>query len=262
MNISRRAVMFVGLGLLASESVVLLTRVLAPSTEGQPSVPGTPAVPLPQLAQARLLVALRAKIPIKPVAINGDPYMIWHARQPPRTPAGTVCAVRFERDQVHYYLSTFATTVAATTAGFAVTHFGACGTCSTLQDLAVYLQKPDLTAPVRKCGIRVNASTSLTCLKDLGFTTACAQTWLYDLQNTRCQCFSICIWSWIQGEAPTRKDGRLNPCLQCDEDRSGPVFKAIAGRTRRNSGIRSSIPRPNDEIAPVVHDYVPELTPK
>lgn len=36
---------------------------------------------------------------------------------------------------------------------------------------------------------------------------------------------------WIEGEAPTRKDGRLNACLQCDEDRSGPVFKATAGRT-------------------------------
>jgi hypothetical protein len=262
MKISRRAVMFVALGLLASGSVVLLTRVLTTSSEGRPSAQGTPAAPLPQLAQGRLLVALRSKIPIKPVAIKGDPYLIWHAKEPPRTPAGTVCGVRFERDQVHYYLSTFATTVAARTAGFAVTHFGACGTCSTLQDLAVYLEKPDLTAPVRKCGIRVNASASLTCLKELGFSTACAQTWLYDLQNTRCQCLSICIWSWIQGEAPTQRDGRLNPCLQCDEDRSGPLFKATAGRTRRNSGIRSSIPRPNDEIAPVVHDYVPDLAPR
>ena len=37
----------------------------------------------------------------------------------------------------------------------------------------------------------------------------------------------------------------------------GPVFKATAGRTRRNSGIRSSIPRPDEEVAHVVHDYVP-----
>jgi hypothetical protein len=62
--------MFVAISLLAAESVVLLTRVLAPSTEGQPSVPGTPAAPPPQLAQARFLAALRSKIPIKPVAIK------------------------------------------------------------------------------------------------------------------------------------------------------------------------------------------------
>jgi len=262
MKIPRRAVAFVALSLLASEWLVPLTRVLAAPTEGQAPVSGTPAVPLLQSAQARLLAALRSKTPLEPIAITEDPYMIWGARQPPAAPAGTVCGVRFEPDQVHYRLSTFATSVAARTAGFAVTHFGGCGTCSTLQDLAVYLEKPDLTAPVRRCGIRSDASASLTCLEDLGFSTACAQTWLYDVQNTRRQCLSVCIWSWIKGEAPTGKDGRLNACLQCDEDRSGPIFKATAGRTRRNSGIHSSIPRPNDEIAPIVHDYVPDLAPR
>ena len=176
-----------------------------------------------------------------------------------RAPAGTRCGVRFERDQVHYRLSTFDNPAAALTAGYPVTHFGACGTCSTLQDLAVYLERPDLTAPVRRCGISWDASADLTCLEDLGFSAACAQTWLYNVANTRRHCFSVCIVSWIKGEGPTQKDGRLNDCLRCDEDRSGPVFKATAGRTRRNSGIQSSIPRPNEEIAPVVHDYVPDL---
>ena len=261
MKIFRRAVTFVAVSLLVSHSVLPLTR-LCVATEPEPPVPGPPAVQLPQMDRARLLAALRAKIPIEPIALQSDPYMTWRAKQSPGAAAGTVCGVRFEPDQVHYRLSTFANTVAARTAGFAITHFGACGTCSTLQDLAVYLEKPDLTAPVRRCGIRWSASASLTCLKDLGFSTACAQTWLYDLQNTRRQCFSVCVWSWIKGEAPTREDGRLNSCLQCDEDRSGPVFKVTAGRTRRNSGIHSSIPRPNDEIAPVVHDYVPDVTPR
>jgi hypothetical protein len=208
--------------------------------------------------EAHLLAALRSKIPVEPVALKGDPYLAWQAGNPPAAPAG-VCGVRFERDQIRYRLSTFADTDAARTAGFAVTHLGACGTCSTLKDLAVYLEKPDLTAPVRKCAIKWSASASLKCLQQLGFSTACAQTWLYDAQNTRRQCLSVCLWSWIEGEAPTRRDGRLNACLQCDEDRSGPVFKAVAGRTRRNSGIHSSIPRPNEEIAPLVHDYVPDV---
>jgi hypothetical protein len=232
----RRAVTLVALSLLASQAVVA--------------------------DQASLLAALRSKIPLEPVPLQGDPYVKWGAGQPPGTPAETVCGVHFEPDQVHYRLATFASTVAARSAGFAVTHFGACGTCSTLQDLAVYLEKPDLTAPVRKCGLRWGASAGLSCLKKLGFSTACAQTWLYDAQNTRRQCFSVCVWSWIKDEAPTRKDGRLNACLQCDEDRSGPVFKLTAGRTRRNSGIHSSIPRPDDETAPVVHDYVPDLAPR
>jgi hypothetical protein len=252
MKTARRGATFVALGWLLAHAV----------TAEQAPLPETPPLQPSRLADTRLLAALRTKVPIEPVQLNGDPYVIWHATAPPSTPTGTVCGVRFEKDQVHYRLATFATPVAARTAGYAITHYGTCGTCSTLQDLAVYLEKPDLTAPVRRCGVRWDASGRLTCLETLGFSHACAQTWLYDLQNTRRQCLSVCLWSWIAGEAPTGRNGRLNACLQCDEDRSGPVFKATAGRTRRNSGIHSSIPRPDDEIAPVVHDYIPDIAPR
>jgi len=46
---------------------------------------------------------------------------------------------------------------------------------------------------------------------------------------------------------------RLNPCLQCDECRSGPIFQKIAGRTRRASGIISAIERPG--VVEIVHNY-------
>jgi hypothetical protein len=244
------------------QSVVAVTPMLGTAAAEQPPFAALPTMQPSQPPQARLLAALRFKIPIEPPMLEGDPYKTWEVKESRSTPAGTVCGVQFEPDQVHYRLSTFANTMAARTAGFAVTHFGACGTCSTLQDLAVYLEKPDLTSPVRKCAMKWHASASLRCLEDLGFSLACAKTWLYDAQNTRRQCLGVCTWSWIEGEAPTRKDGRLNACLQCDEDRSGPVFKAVAGRTRRNSGIHSSLPRSTDEIAPVVHDYVPGLPPR
>jgi hypothetical protein len=216
-----------------------------------------PTAQAPQANPEAFLAALRSKVPIDPITIQANPYLTAPADSPAQPPRDVVCGVRFEPDQVHYRLSRFPSAAAAHTAGFAVTHFGACGTCSTLRDLAVYLEKRDLTAPVRKCGIKWDASARLACLKDLGFSTPCAQTWLYDVENTRHYCLSVCLKSWIEEEPPTGADGRLNACLQCDEDRSGPVFKATSGRTRRNSGIRSSIPRPNDEIAPVVHDYVP-----
>jgi hypothetical protein len=262
MTVSRRAVALFARSLLAAAALVPLAQALAASSAAQSPDSASSGVQPSPLAEARLLAALRSKIPVDTIAVEGDPYVTWHGKDPPRPAAGTVCGVRFEPDRVHYRLATFPNTAEARTAGFAVTHFGACGTCSTLQDLAVYLEKPDLTAPVRRCGIKGHASARLKCLEDLGFSTACAQTWLYDVQNTRHQCLSVCVWSWIRGEPPTREDGRLNACLQCDEDRSGPVFKAIAGRTRRNSGIHSSIPRPNDQIAPVVHDYIPDLEPQ
>ena len=250
------------MSVLAAESLSPRIGVLARDPDVQPAVPSPSKVGTANPTSAHLIAALRSKIPIEPISMGKDPYIIWRKREPSRSLTGAVCGVRFEPDRVHYRLSTFANTMAARDAGFAVTHFSACGTCSTLQDLAVYLEKPDLTAPVRKCGIEWDTSARLKCLQDLGFSRACAQTWLYDLQNTRRECLGVCVLSWIRGEAPTLREGRLNACLQCDEDRSGPVFKATAGRTRRNSGIRSSIPRPEEEIAPVVHDYVPDLAPK
>jgi hypothetical protein len=55
-------------------------------------------------------------------------------------------------------------------------------------------------------------------------------------------------FQWQNGEF------RLNPCLQCDECRSGPIFQKISGRTRRNSGIETDIKRP--DVAPeIFHNY-------
>jgi hypothetical protein len=56
-------------------------------------------------------------------------------------------------------------------------------------------------------------------------------------------------------EAPHHMmDGSLNACIQCDEDNSGPVFKSVAGRTRRNSGLPSGLCRPCNSVYPVVHN--------
>lgn len=61
--------------------------------------------------------------------------------------------------------------------------------------------------------------------------------------------------SWATGEPNVDEDGNLNECLQCDEDKSGPVFKYYSGRTRRNSGIRSEIDRPSDSIYNMTQCY-------
>jgi hypothetical protein len=207
------------------------------------------------------LAVLRSKVPLNPIPLPGDPYLAWRGREPPAPPPGSVCGIAFEADGVRYRLEPFGSAEAARAAGFAVTHAGTCGTCSTLQDLAVYLERPDLTAPVRSCGMRLNQSDLLACLEALGFSAPCAATWGFNVQNTKYACFITCAVSWVEGEPSVKPDGRLNDCLQCDEDRSGPVFKATAGRTRRNSGIRSSIARPADQVAPVVHDYLPPAPP-
>jgi hypothetical protein len=215
--------------------------------------------PAPAGGQAALVAALRAKVALDPVDVAGDPYETWRRRAPPRAPEGTVCGVRFEPDGIRYRLATFASAAVAREAGWSVTHLGACGTCSTMQDLAVYLERPDLTAPVRRCGVlHPTEAGGIACLERLGFSPACARTWFFDVGNTRRECLGVCVLSWLEREPATAgPERRLNACLRCDEERSGPVFKAVAGRTRRDSGIPSSIARPDADVAHVVHDYVP-----
>jgi len=216
------------------------------------SAPAPP--PAAAAVDPKLLAALRAAVPLNAIDVGQDPYSTWAGRTPPRAPPDTVCGVRFDADRIHYRLETFGSSVESDRAGFHVTHTGGCGACSTLQDLAVYMERPDLTAPVRRCGMQPG---TIECIEALGFSHACAQIWNFNVQNTKRECFGVCMRSWMSGESSTKPDGALNECLQCDEDRSGPVFKTVAGRTRRNSGIRSSIPRPDEQVAHVVHDYVP-----
>ncbi|MCL4223161.1 MAG: hypothetical protein KJZ91_01655 [Myxococcales bacterium] len=198
------------------------------------------------------LAALRALVLLEPPApLTEDPY----AAPPPPPPDGAYCAVVREAAN-GYRLQTFAARADAEEAGATPTHAGACGLCSTLEDLAVYIETPDLTEPVRACGLMYPsgpAADHLQCLRDLGFTEPCAQIWYYNTVNTRAACFAPCL---LALEAPYHlPDGSLNECLQCDEDQSGPVFKAVAGRTRRNTGVPSAMCRPCAEVDRLLHRY-------
>ena len=204
-------------------------------------------------AQLNRLAAMVLQNP--PPLLEASPYDSGAIPEPPA--AGQVCAVTIS-DSVpgEYRLDTFAGDAAATAAGAVVTHSGSCGQCSSLADLAVYMKIPDLTGPVRQCGVQGmtgGETVNMDCLKALGFTDPCAQIWYYNTVNTRTLCLSVCA-SLLS--APYHlPSGEINDCLQCDEDNSGPIFKAIAGRTRRNSGLPSGICRPCESVFPVSHLY-------
>lgn len=217
-----------------------------------------------------------------------------------------------------------------------LTHTGPCGVCSLLDDLNVYLDKTDLTTPVRRCALRFIGPLTLKCLRDLGFSKHCARIWFWNTQNTRKTgfrggCLGTCMARiWTSNNQPTGtynpcepteeikkrnqptdsataamtseptleaasssgtcisekgdidakskneqsyrcgntingrpacsdvqwQNGpyRINPCLQCDECRSGPIFQKLAGRTRRYSGIESAIGRPG--VPDLAHEYI------
>jgi hypothetical protein len=200
--------------------------------------------------------------PASPAAsLTADPYA---GPAPVEDPPETVCAVvpqaSADAGPRPYSLSTFASSDEARAAGGLVTHFGHCGVCSTLANLAVYIRDNDLTAPVRACGFKAvdfdggtAFDSDVACLQALGFDLPCAQAWAWDTRHTRATCLDVCSASLA--DHYNLPDGTLNPCIQCDEDQSGPVFKAVAGRTRRNSGIPNAICRPCSEVRPLVHTY-------
>ena len=179
-----------------------------------------------------------------------DPYA---SPAPPEPGPDAVCAVVAE-DTRSYRLRDFDSADAAIAAGAMPTHTGTCGLCSTLADLAVYMRHPDLTEPVRACGLESgDQAEHLACLEALGFTRPCAQIWYFNTLHTRDLCLLPCLAAL---EAPYHlPDGELNECLVCDEVESGPWFKPIAGRTRRNTGIANPMCRPCREVRPLLHVY-------
>lgn len=134
--------------------------------------------------------------------------------------------------------------------------FLACGACSSMQDLAVYIETPNLQSAGQICGVDAlsNVTEALECYMNVGFSRSCAAAWLYDTTNTRIHCLNVCFQ--YLGKPPNKDEPNcpLNDCIMCDEVYSGPIFKKIAGRTRRDSGLVSFIIRNCSEI---VYDVAP-----
>lgn len=188
--------------------------------------------------------------------VTVDPYTL---PVPPDDPPETVCAVLGSASTGKpraYALVTYESEAQARAAGAKPTHFGRCGVCSTLVNLAVYMRYNDLTGPVRQCtlnGIGKEASVTIGCLQGLGFDLPCAQIWAYNANNTQKHCMQTCVAEL--NDPYHLPDGALNECMRCDEEHSGAVFKAVAGRTRRNSGLANAMCRPCSEVRPLEHAY-------
>ena len=222
------------------------------STQCQPSCTcgGKDFTP-PTYSDADAAALLTWQLANAPTQVTDDPYAHPEAHVPDH---GKVCAfVHAPAGGKTYALQTFDSAEAAKAAGAIMTHNDACGVCSPLVDLAVYMRHPDLTDPVRQCGLKSAKDDAVACLQALGFDLPCAQIWYFNTLNTRAHCLDVCLADF---NAPYHNaDGSLNDCLLCDEQQSGDVFKAVAGRTRRNTGLPSSMCRPCSEVVPLVHVY-------
>ncbi|MGB5810323.1 MAG: hypothetical protein WBG86_07330, partial [Polyangiales bacterium] len=161
-----------------------------------------------------------------PAVLPADPYAdpSWAASEAPAY--CTAIPVDSSAQARAYRLETFSSESDALAAGGQVTHRGACGACSSFQDLAVYIEERDLGQAGRQCGLlgAFGDETQWSCLKGLGFTDACAQIWGFNIDNTRSECLGLCTANLPTDN--TMADGSLNACLACDELHSGPIFKA------------------------------------
>ena len=203
--------------------------------------------------------------PTNPFALDCDPYADAACATSPAQAlvgvAGAVCGLlaRGGGGCAAYAMRSFASARAARARGAVVTHEGACGACSTTQDLAAYVAHPDLTSAGKACAAKalLSEAWARACYEALGFSEACAALWVYDGRKDSEACARACV-----GQLRAPNNGpppacALNDCLQCDEDEAGPVFKAVAGRTRRRSGLESAIARPCSTVAQIVHEVCP-----
>lgn len=223
-------------------------------TQCMPRIEGTNGVWQPIVWDEETLESLRQwTLEPTPTVSSEDPYLSSEDWTPT---AGQVCAVH-KTIKKTYRLETHDGVEQAWAAKGIVTHGGACGLCSSLEDLAVYAATTDLTEPVRSCGLKgltEGLDAVDACIQEqVGFTPPCARIWAYNTQNTRNECLDSCLSAL--NDPYHQEDGTLNACLQCDEDESGPVFKGVAGRTRRNSGLATALCRPCDTVWQLQHKY-------
>ena len=113
----------------------------------------------------------------------------------------------------------------------------------------------DFTSAGKICATKglFNDSAGLKCYEDIGLTHECAKIWNYDGIYDGEVCGDICVKNLQAPNNGPPPECALNDCLQCDEDKAGPVFSAFAGRTRRRSGLLSEIVRSCSSIAHIEH---------
>lgn len=159
---------------------------------------------------------------------------------------------------VNYTMQTFDSQTQASNA--VITHLGPCGACSTTQDLAAYMRHSDMVHKGRRCTNRVlmfGIASGVSCYQQLGFTKPCATIWAFNSLNTATICRKTCVRHLFSPPNLPEPHCKLNECLQCDEQKSGPTFSRFAGRTRRNSGLRTPILRPCEGLANLHHEACP-----
>jgi hypothetical protein len=173
---------------------------------------------------------------------------------------GPVCA--FDNRGPKSNITTFEDKDLAHEAGFLVLHCGACGACSSWENLIIeYTTRNTISELANECAkFRVGGDNAITeCLKApaIGFGAECAQCWMQDIVCTRKHCAFIFLRSQI-----TRNVGNFDvgpdeitsaTCEEANCEAGNPgEFVTCSGATRRRMNITSSIARPPEQQCAIV----------
>lgn len=210
---------------------------------------------MPETDFQNLVPRLNQFVHVNPFTLGCNPYEddSSSCTTEPPLETGGACIIDLSTSTTcpgDYSLTTYSGTLEqAQEENLLVTHSGPCGTCSSLQDLSVYMGVGTrLRDESTTCGFisRSNPDGGVQCFQDLGFSESCARTWMFNAIQTSRFCLFECFLFDLLAQSPNgpSPECALAPCLQCDEDNSGPIFKKFAGRTRRSSGLLSNIARP------------------
>jgi hypothetical protein len=181
-----------------------------------------------------------------------------------------VCAIQYTaaaEDPVscpnrRYAIASYPSIEEAESAGAVVTHSGACGVCSNLEDFAMRLANADtIETTTVLCSVSYALSrefdTLVSCYQDkLHVTEECSKLWAHYSATNVGLCANECASSSsgepvLIGPPP---ECELSECLQCSNSTFQADFDVLSGRTLVNSGITGRMARSCKEFFPVVHD--------
>jgi len=156
-----------------------------------------------------------------------------------------------------YRLATAPSLDEATAAGSYITHTGPCGTCSSLEDLALMIEYPNLTYKAQQCFWSSNGMADLngaiSCYQDIGFTLSCSRTlasYQKNIVDEGCG-YQCSAWAY-DGDLGRPSCEDKSGCEACLNNYGiNKQFQLIAGRTYFNSGFPSQTAHQCSDIAPL-----------
>lgn len=212
-----------------------------------------------------MLPTYRELVHENPMAVNCDPFQASACVS--TLEAGEACVVDLIAPSdtseatcpsgYSYQLRTVASLEDAISSGQFITHTGACGACSSLQDLAIMIEYPSIPYKAQQCFFRSTAlkyiDTAITCYEEIGFTQTCASALAYhqrSIVNQNCG-YQCAAWGY-DGDLGQPSCNDVSGCGAC-VDGTGITarLELVAGRTFANSGYPSQKARQCAEIASV-----------